>query len=54
MVPILSYILLRGLCRRCGAHIPVRVILEEAVTGALFLFAFWRYGLSFQFALTVF
>jgi len=35
-VPALSYLWLRGRCRRCRARIPIRYLLVELVTGALF------------------
>src|SRR4030043_391088 len=54
LVPILSYLILRGRCRYCKAHIPVRVLLVEVLTGLIFFLAFWRYGLSPQFAITAF
>jgi leader peptidase (prepilin peptidase)/N-methyltransferase len=53
-IPIISYLWLRGRCRYCGAKIPRRVILVEALTGLLFGLAFWRFGLSAQFGITVF
>jgi leader peptidase (prepilin peptidase)/N-methyltransferase len=53
-IPIFSYIFLRGRCRYCKAKIPLRVLLVELVTGAIFLVAFWRFGLSLQFLVTVF
>jgi leader peptidase (prepilin peptidase) / N-methyltransferase len=53
-IPIVSYLWLRGRCRYCGAMIPLRVLLVEAITGLLFGLAFWRYGLSLQFGVTVF
>lgn len=34
-VPVLSWLLLRGRCRSCGAHISVRYPLIEAITAAL-------------------
>lgn len=37
MVPVVSYLALRGRCRTCGAGIPVRVPLVEAGTGVLFV-----------------
>ncbi|MBN1692050.1 MAG: prepilin peptidase [Dehalococcoidales bacterium] len=51
-IPIFSYLFLRGRCRYCGAHIPIRVFLVEFITGGLFLLAFWRYGLTAQFGIT--
>lgn len=53
-IPILSYLFLGGKCRYCKARIPLRVLLVEVLTGALFLLAFWRFGLSWQYAVTVF
>jgi leader peptidase (prepilin peptidase)/N-methyltransferase len=54
MIPVFSYLILRGRCRYCGAHIPIRVLLVEAAAGILFFLAFWRYGLTAQFGITVF
>jgi leader peptidase (prepilin peptidase)/N-methyltransferase len=46
MVPVLSYLLLRGRCRACGATIPLRVLVVELATGLLFA-ALWQvYGLG--------
>ena len=44
MVPLFSYIWLRGRCRICGAAIPRRVPVVEAITGLTFLFLWWHYG----------
>ena len=35
-IPVLSWIVLRGRCRRCGAAITPRYVLVEALTGILF------------------
>ena len=35
-VPVLSWLLLRGRCRSCGAKIPVRYLLVELALGAAF------------------
>lgn len=40
-VPLLSYLWLRGRCRDCKAGFSPRYLLVEAVTGALFAFAWW-------------
>ena len=52
LVPVFSYILLRGRCRYCRARIPFRILLVEICSGALFFLAFWRFGLSVEFAIT--
>jgi leader peptidase (prepilin peptidase)/N-methyltransferase len=50
LMPVLSYLLLRGRCRYCSAPIPRRVLLVEAGTGLLFLLLWSRYGMSPHFA----
>src|SRR5271168_246465 len=40
-IPLLSYALLAGRCRRCGHRIPVRYPVVEFLTGTMFFFAFW-------------
>jgi leader peptidase (prepilin peptidase)/N-methyltransferase len=54
IIPLLSYLWLRGRCRYCRAWIPLRVPLVELLTGVLFFLAFWYYGLSAQFGITAF
>lgn len=46
LIPLLSFILLRGRCRYCGAPIPWRVLLVESTTGLLFVLLWYRYGFS--------
>ncbi len=53
LVPVLSYLWLRGRCRYCGAAIPARLPLVEAGTGLLFALALASYGLSAAFAAAV-
>lgn len=48
MIPVLSYIALRGRCRTCGERIPLREPLVEALTAALFLIAWLRAGPSLR------
>ena len=45
-IPILSYLLLRGRCRHCGAIFSARHALVEAITGALSLFVAWAFALD--------
>ncbi len=49
LVPVLSYILLRGKCRHCGEKISARYPLVELLTGGIFALLFWRYGISIDF-----
>lgn len=42
-IPILSWVLLRGRCRRCGASIPIRYMLVEVAGALLSLLVFWRF-----------
>lgn len=43
-IPVVSWLLLRGRCRDCGASIAVRYPAVEAVTGALFAGTAWVIG----------
>ncbi len=45
-VPLVSYAALRGRCRACGIHIPLRYPAVELVAGLLFAACFWKFGLS--------
>ena len=48
LIPILSYILLRGKCKECKAAISIRYPLIEAITGLLFLISYLTFGISAQ------
>jgi len=47
-IPILSYIFLGGKCSACKTRISLRYPLVELVTGLLFAFCGWRWGLTPQ------
>ncbi len=46
LIPVLSFLLLRAKCRYCGAKISWRYPIVELLTGALFAYCGWRYGLT--------
>lgn len=48
LIPIISYIWLKGRCRYCEAHIPLRILLVELITSLLFILIFWRFGITPQ------
>jgi leader peptidase (prepilin peptidase)/N-methyltransferase len=45
-IPVLSYILLRGKCRRCGARIPLRYPVVEIATGIAFALCVAAFGVT--------
>jgi leader peptidase (prepilin peptidase)/N-methyltransferase len=45
-IPIVSWVVLRGKCRRCGNAISAQYPLIEALVGALWLAAYLSYGVS--------
>lgn len=51
MVPLLSFILLRGRCRECKQSISWQYPAVEFAAAAAFVGLFWRYGLGDMFAL---
>ena len=54
LVPVFSYLWLRGRCRYCQALIPRRVFLVELGTGLLFAGLYLYYGLGAELAVTLF
>jgi leader peptidase (prepilin peptidase) / N-methyltransferase len=47
-IPVVSYILLRGRCRHCGAGISKRYPVVEAFSAVLSGFAAWHFGFGLQ------
>jgi leader peptidase (prepilin peptidase) / N-methyltransferase len=45
-IPLVSYLLLRGRCRHCGARISLRYPAVEFLTGALFFWLVWQLGVT--------
>ena len=54
LIPVFSYLWLRGRCRYCQAPVPRRLLWVEVGTGALFGYLYWHYGLSIELAVTAF
>jgi leader peptidase (prepilin peptidase) / N-methyltransferase len=48
LIPVISYILLKGRCRYCGAKIPARSMVVELFTGLLFIYAFVAFGVGWM------
>ena len=53
LVPLLSYLYLKGRCRYCGTSIHYRVPLVEAMTGLVFLLLWNHYGFSIELPLAM-
>ncbi len=49
-IPLLSFILLKGKCRKCGAKISVQYPLVEFITSTLIVITYLRFGLGWEFA----
>ncbi len=48
LLPVLSYLILRGRCRNCGARIPLRVLVVELLAGVIFTLIWSRFGQSWE------
>lgn len=48
LIPIVSYLLRRGRCRRCGGKIPARCLVVECLTGLVYLTTVWALGPTLQ------
>lgn len=47
-VPVLSFLLLQGRCRRCGAGISVRYFMVELLTGLFYLWVWLNFGWTWR------
>jgi leader peptidase (prepilin peptidase) / N-methyltransferase len=45
-IPFVSYLILRGKCRKCGQPISIRYVAVEMITAVAFAGFFWKYSLS--------
>jgi len=53
-IPLVSYLILKGKCRDCGAKISFRYFLVELITAAVFMMIYHRWGLSYEFFIQIF
>jgi len=53
-IPLISYLILRGKCRNCGAPISFRYPLVEALNGGLYVFLLYYDGLTLHFPIHCF
>lgn len=53
LIPVVSYLVLRGRCRSCGARIPMRLMWVEIGTGVIFGYLVWHFGISFELLLAL-
>lgn len=49
LIPIISYLFLKGKCRKCGEKISIKYPLVELLNGVLYLLIFLKFGLSLSF-----
>ena len=47
-IPIISYLLLRGRCSKCGIHISCRYPIIEGITALLSIIVAWHFGFTWQ------
>lgn len=47
-IPIISYLIQGGRCRKCGAKIGIDSLLVEIFTGLLFVLVYFVYGISYK------
>jgi leader peptidase (prepilin peptidase)/N-methyltransferase len=53
LIPVVSYLWLRGRCRYCGGRIPVRAPIVEITTAATFGFFAWHFGSGLQMSIAL-
>jgi len=52
-IPVFSYLIQGGKCRKCKKKIPKFYIIVEFLTGVLFALSYWFFGFNFEFILSI-
>ena len=53
LIPIVSYIIQGGKCRKCGSYLPLSYLVIEIVTGILYAVCYHEYGLSPELVISI-
>lgn len=48
LIPVFSYVFLKGKCKKCKIHISIQYPLIELLTGTLFSLSYYLYGISYE------
>jgi prepilin signal peptidase PulO-like enzyme (type II secretory pathway) len=54
LIPVFSYLRLRGRCRYCQTSIPQKLMWVELATAVIFALLYWHYGLSAELGVMAF
>lgn len=54
LIPVFSYVFLKGKCRYCKSRISFRYPLVEFITGVLYVVLYIKFGMSIEFIITVY
>ncbi|MBE6052855.1 MAG: prepilin peptidase [Clostridium sartagoforme] len=49
LVPVISYLFLKGRCKKCGDKISIRYPMVEIINGIIYLLIYLKFGLSLNF-----
>lgn len=53
LIPVISYVFLRGKCRKCKTKISIIYPLIEVLTGLLFCFSYYKLGFTLDFVIAI-
>jgi len=49
LIPVLSYLFLKGKCRYCKKKLSMGYFYSEIFTGLLFFLSYWKFSISYEF-----